>query len=210
MARLSQPPGVPPRSGGAHRARPTGHRGRRLLGSFLAVAIAGFGVWAALTWRNPSRPAESAATRPASATSASAISSAALRSTGPTPSPTAGSSTSEASTATPSSADSTVPSSPSVSMTRPVVDVLNNSRIRGLAAKAAKDVQAAGWTIGTVGNYSAHVLPATTVFYPAGERDAAEQLAAEFHIRQLSPADPQMSGAHLTLVVTRDWDTLGG
>ena len=62
------------------------------------------------------------------------------------------------------------------------VRVLNNSTIKGLAAKAADDLRADGWQVGEIGNYSATNLPETTVFYRPGtdEEAAARELASAF------------------------------
>ena len=52
----------------------------------------------------------------------------------------------------------------------PVV-VLNETRIRGLAADVAGDLRAKGWTVTGVGNWQG-AIPETTVYYPAGQRSA--------------------------------------
>lgn len=88
--------------------------------------------------------------------------------------------------------------------------VLNNSVIRGLADRAATAVQARGWQVAQVGNFSGQ-LPATTVYYSpgnAGEEAAARELAREFP--QVSLVLPRYEGlpptpAGIVLVVTRDW-----
>lgn len=61
-----------------------------------------------------------------------------------------------------------------------LVNVLNNSTIPGYAAQKSKDIAAAGYQLGQVGNFSADVLTETTVFYPAGDA------AAEASARQLA------------------------
>ncbi|MBB4907339.1 LytR C-terminal domain-containing protein [Actinophytocola algeriensis] len=62
------------------------------------------------------------------------------------------------------------------------VRVLNNSKIKGLAATAGDDLKANGWQVVEVGNYSASNLPETTVFYRPGtdEEAAARALASAF------------------------------
>jgi hypothetical protein len=62
------------------------------------------------------------------------------------------------------------------------VRVLNNSKIKGLAATAADDLRADGWQVTEVGNYSATNVPETTVYFRPGtaEEAAARALAAEF------------------------------
>jgi len=55
------------------------------------------------------------------------------------------------------------------------------------------------------GNY-AHVLGATTVYYPSGQRAAAQLLASQFpKIAQVLPAPSGLSATALTLVLTKDW-----
>lgn len=62
--------------------------------------------------------------------------------------------------------------------------VYNNSTIPGLAARAAADFEAAGWTVTDTGGYNG-LIPTSTVYYRAGtaERDAAEFLGSAFGLR---------------------------
>lgn len=53
------------------------------------------------------------------------------------------------------------------------VRVLNNSKIKGLAAKAASDLKADGWNVTETGNYSAGIIPTTTVYYRPGTEEEA-------------------------------------
>jgi hypothetical protein len=93
---------------------------------------------------------------------------------------------------------------------RPPVDVLNDSRIAGLAARAAKSLTAAGWTVHKTGNYP-HVLASTTLYYPSGQRAAAQLLASQFpKIADVLPAPTGLSTTNLTLVLTKDWSSTGG
>jgi hypothetical protein len=81
--------------------------------------------------------------------------------------------------------------------------VLNDSRIPGLAARAAADFHAAGWPIAGTGNYAGQ-LPRTTVFYPPGERAAARLLVSRFPaITRMLPRFRGLPGSGLTVVVTR-------
>ena len=87
------------------------------------------------------------------------------------------------------------------------VTVLNNSRIHGLAARAADQLDARGWTIRQVGNFTGRI-PVPTVYYGPGpgQRRAAEALAREFHaIQRVHPRFAGLPGRGLTLVVTRAW-----
>jgi hypothetical protein len=103
----------------------------------------------------------------------------------------------------------TAPATPTTSPTaaaRLALTVLNNSRINGLAKKAAADFAAAGWTVASTGNLSGR-LALTTVYYPAGQRAAAEELRARFPaIRDMAPRYAGLPGeGTLTVVVTRDY-----
>ena len=48
------------------------------------------------------------------------------------------------------------------------VRVYNNSTITGLATRAASEFRADGWQVGQVANYSAGVIPTSTVYYRPG------------------------------------------
>jgi hypothetical protein len=88
---------------------------------------------------------------------------------------------------------------------RPALLVLNNSRVPGLAARAAAGFRAAGWPVAGTGNLRGR-LRATTVYFTPGEADAARALAERFPaIRRVVPRQPGLPGeAPLTVVVTRD------
>ncbi len=91
---------------------------------------------------------------------------------------------------------------------RGAVRVYNNSTIRGLAARAADDLTAAGWTVLEVGNYPQGIIPATTVYYQEGseEQAIAEAIGAEFGIR-VEPRFPGIANADpgLIVIVTNDY-----
>jgi hypothetical protein len=86
------------------------------------------------------------------------------------------------------------------------VQVLNNSRIHGLAHEVAAEIANQGWQIGIIGNLQG-AIPATTVFYAPGERPAAVHLAHEFtSIQQIEPnAAAHLTAKGITLVLTRFW-----
>ena len=88
------------------------------------------------------------------------------------------------------------------------VRVYNNSTIRGLAARAADDLTAAGWTVVEVGNYAQGTIPTTTVYYQedTDQRDGAEALGAEFDMR-VEPRFPGIANADsgLIVIVTNDY-----
>lgn len=81
--------------------------------------------------------------------------------------------------------------------------VLNNSRIPGLAAKAASDLRRIGWPVAGTGNLTGR-LSVTTVFYAPGQEAAARRLIARNgDIARMLPRPPGLPGSGLTLVVTR-------
>jgi hypothetical protein len=88
------------------------------------------------------------------------------------------------------------------------VRVYNNSTIRGLAARAASDFSAAGWTVVEVGNYPWGIIPTSTVYYQEGtdQQAGAESIAAEFGMR----VEPRFSGIAqaspgIIVIVTNDY-----
>lgn len=88
------------------------------------------------------------------------------------------------------------------------VRVLNNSKIRGLAATAADDLRADGWKVTEVGNYSATNLPETTVFFRpnTNEEAAARALATEFGLTAQPRIDTLANQpAGVIVVVTNDY-----
>ncbi|MCO1575216.1 LytR C-terminal domain-containing protein [Crossiella sp. SN42] len=88
------------------------------------------------------------------------------------------------------------------------VNVYNNSNIKNLNQQAADYLKDDGWTVENGGNYSAGIIPTSTVYYRTGttEDAAAKLLARRFKIR----AEPRFDGLKeakpgLILIVTRDF-----
>ncbi len=98
--------------------------------------------------------------------------------------------------------------SSAIGASRGEVRVYNNSTIRGLAARAARDLSAGGWTVVEVGNYARGTVPTTTVYYQEGtdQRAEAEALAAQFKVR-IEPRFPGIADASpgLIVIVTNDY-----
>jgi LytR cell envelope-related transcriptional attenuator len=88
------------------------------------------------------------------------------------------------------------------------VRVYNNGTIRGLAARAARDLTAAGWTVVEVGNYARGAIPTTTVYYQEGTDQSADAqaLGAQFMMR-VEPRFPGIAnaGPGLVVIVTNDY-----
>lgn len=92
------------------------------------------------------------------------------------------------------------------------IRVLNNSTIKGLAKKAADDLKADGWNVSGTGNYSAGVIPTTTVYYRPGtdEEAAARAIGTAFGMR----VEPRFEGITdaspgVIVIVTNDYGDKG-
>lgn len=101
------------------------------------------------------------------------------------------------------------PPAASAPVVRPSVDILNDTHISGLAASAKKTLTSGGWTVAETGNYP-NSVSTTTVYYPAGQLAAAQQLAHQYGaIGKVLPAPSGVSTTDLTLVLATDWTTDG-
>ena len=87
------------------------------------------------------------------------------------------------------------------------VVVFNNTSITGLAGRVSEKVTAAGWKVSAADNWYGTV-PATTVYYPRGQKAAAQQLALDLGVARVQPADidSDMSSTNLTLILTGELD----
>lgn len=87
--------------------------------------------------------------------------------------------------------------------------VYNNSKIRGLAHRAADDFRRAGYTVTEIGNYSDGRIPATTLYYRPGtpERAQAETVAERFGAR-IKPRFDGIKDASpgVIAIITKDYD----
>jgi len=93
------------------------------------------------------------------------------------------------------------------------VRVLNNSKIKGLAAKAADDLKADGWNVTETGNYSAGIIPTTTVYYrPGTEEEAAARAIGETFGMRVSARFDGIKDASpgVIVIVTNDYGDAGG
>jgi hypothetical protein len=133
--------------------------------------------------------------------------------TGSETAPPGGSTTAPTTTTTPPAGQTTTTTSPTPGPEKSVpVRVYNNSTIKGLAAEAAEDLAAAGWTVAEVGNYSAGRIPTTTVYYTPGtsEEAAARALGEEFGMR----VEDRFEGIRdanpgVIVIVTNDYRSAG-
>jgi hypothetical protein len=93
------------------------------------------------------------------------------------------------------------------------VRVLNNSTIKGLAARASADLRAQGWNVSSTGNYSGGIIPTTTVYYRPGteEEAAARAIAAEFGMRVEARFEGiKDASPGVIVIVTNDYGNGGG
>ena len=81
------------------------------------------------------------------------------------------------------------------------VVVFNNTSTAGLAGETLARVQEIGWNGVAADNWYG-TIPATTVYFPPGMRDAAQKLALDLGIQRLVPADAAMSDTNLTVILT--------
>jgi hypothetical protein len=88
------------------------------------------------------------------------------------------------------------------------IRVYNNGTVTGLAAQAAADFRADGWTVVTVGNYSQGIIPTSTVYFRPGteEEAAAQELGRKFNLR-VEPRFPGIvdTSTGLIVIVTNDY-----
>ncbi len=101
------------------------------------------------------------------------------------------------------------PGSPTGTSVRPAVapklpvTVLNNSRLTGLARRAAARYRAGGWPVAVIGNFTGR-LRATTVYFAPGQQGSASRFAKQFGVTRVLPRFPGLPGYGLTVVLTRD------
>lgn len=97
------------------------------------------------------------------------------------------------------------PAEPEVDRTQVVIEVYNNSGIRGLAATYADEASAAGWQVVGSDNWVG-TIPASTVYFPERLEREAQLLATDLGITRLMPAVDPMRGDRLTVILTGDLD----
>lgn len=195
--------------GGSHRRARGGNRLAVLIASLVGIAI--IAVIVTVTLNKRGEPAHQNAPQP----TRTALKKASPSPTRPAPSTvasTAGAPTKSASpspTSSAASSPSATASTTAPTASRPALDVLNDSRITGLAARASATFRSGGWVVAVTGNYRGADVPETTIFYPDGDKAAAAGLAAQFGIHRLAPASSGMSTSHLTVALARDWAQRG-
>lgn len=87
---------------------------------------------------------------------------------------------------------------------RPVVEIYNNTRERGLADRTSSRAQGAGWKVSGIDNWIGRVAT-TTVYYPLGMYAQAGRLGSDLGIRSVKPALSNMKKDRLTVILTNDY-----
>jgi cytoskeletal protein RodZ len=87
---------------------------------------------------------------------------------------------------------------------RPAVEIYNNSPRKGMADTVAGRARQAGWTVAGVDNWHGKVVE-STVYYPPGMLDAANQLARDLGVPRSKQALDNMKKDRLTVILTSDY-----
>jgi hypothetical protein len=112
-----------------------------------------------------------------------------------------GSSASASPTAEASESPTQTPSAQATAATEQLsVQVFNGTSTAGLARRTADQIEAEGWVIAAVSNWSGAKVTRTTVYYPEGYADQAGRVA-ELVDGVAEPADALLPKNLLTLVV---------
>ena len=167
--------------------------GRALAGAALALAGVALAIGALLLFGKDDSKGTPTVSLPPSPTAAATTAPSA------TPSPIA--------TATPVVTPAVVaPTTTTAAPARVVpVSVLNNSKIKGLAERAAARFEAGGWPVPTKGNYRGGTIATTTVYFGPGQQGSAERFAKQFGIGRVAPRFPGLPTSGMTVIVTRDF-----
>jgi hypothetical protein len=196
-APVAGPPPVEDRQGGAARAV-----AGALAPAFLTVVGLTVLLAALFTWRGAGTATRDATPpgAPAPATSSAP--------SGPAPGAGSSPATSPAPSGSSPSA-SPAPSGPAPSADRPEVVVLDQTGDPARAEAAAQRLRSAGWSVALVGRFRGTVR-ATTVYYPRGERAAAEQAADALAVpERVLPRFGNLSTSRLTVVLTENFPSGG-
>jgi LytR cell envelope-related transcriptional attenuator len=88
---------------------------------------------------------------------------------------------------------------------RAEVGILNGTAVPGLAAQAQETLEAGGWPVPATDTYSGEIA-VTTVYYPPGDEESAQALAAQFpEIKAVEPTIPGLTDIRLVLILADDY-----
>lgn len=96
------------------------------------------------------------------------------------------------------------PTPPAVQRSEILVEVYNNSGVRGLAGRAAGEATVQGWQVVGSDNWVG-TIPAPTIYYGPRLERAARLLAKDLGITRLRPAVDPMRPDRLTVILTADY-----
>lgn len=96
------------------------------------------------------------------------------------------------------------PQAPAVQRSETLVEVYNNSGIRGLAGQTAGEAAVQGWQVVGSDNWVG-TIPAPTIYYGPRLERAAKLLAKDLGITRLRPAVDPMRPDRLTVILTADY-----
>ncbi|WP_328523969.1 LytR C-terminal domain-containing protein [Kribbella sp. NBC_00359] len=202
-------------------SRPKGDRGQ-VLSSLVAVAavvaiVAGLLVLFGTRGHDSQADEPSGATTPKPSTKpTSGPSTIAASIPGPSSEPTEPATTPpQAPSSTPTTAPTTEPSSqptqpPATQPTtipaaeRPAAEIYNNTSRKGLADSVAGRARQAGWTVAGADNWHGKIAE-STVYYPPGMLDAANELARDIGVGRTKGALDNMKKDRLTVILTSDY-----
>jgi len=85
------------------------------------------------------------------------------------------------------------------------VGILNATDVSGLAHAAREALEAGGWRVPATDTYSGDI-EVTTVYYPPGEQESAQALAAQFpEIKAVEPTIEGLTSIRLVLILADDY-----
>ncbi|MGW6278323.1 LytR C-terminal domain-containing protein [Kribbella sp. NPDC055071] len=87
---------------------------------------------------------------------------------------------------------------------RPAAEIYNNTPRKGLAASVAVRARQAGWVVAGADVWRGKVVE-STVYYPPGMLDAANQLAHDLGVGRTKGALDNMKKDRLTVILTSDY-----
>ena len=124
--------------------------------------------------------------------------------------------TEPATTPTPTTAPSSQPTQPPATQPpatqpttippaeRPAAEIYNNTSRKGLADSVAGRARQAGWIVAGADNWHGKIAE-STVYYPPGMLDAANQLARDIGVGRTKGALDNMKKDRLTVILTSDY-----
>jgi cytoskeletal protein RodZ len=96
-------------------------------------------------------------------------------------------------------------SSPAAGTTEPSVAILNNTQVAGLAATAAADLRAGGWTVTSTDNYANNIVSTCAYYDPSDPANKAAALDMQKQypwIRRVVARFPELPASPIVLVIT--------